>query len=378
MRNNCPKKILQLSSSYGFFGAENVIAELSRELVSSDFTPIIGVFNNTKNPHLELIEFAKNNNISCHLFHCNGQFDFTTIISIRKFIKKNKIDLIHTHGYKSNFYAVLATLFYKTSRIVTCHPWIKTSFKMKFYSFIDKFLLNRFDKIITVSEALKSEIAEAGVALEKISIIPNGINITRFTQRYDVDEVRMQLGVPAHYKVIGTVGRLSVEKGHIILIEAARKILKKFPSTFFLIVGDGLLREELHQKTVNLAIGDHFLFTGLIDDVPKILSIIDLFVLPSLTEGLPMALLEAMAAKKPVIASAVGSIPQLIIHNKTGLLTQPADTEGLANSICELLQNQQKADQLAEAGYQTIVDNYTSKIMARRYMDVYHRLLNSV
>ncbi len=376
MRNDCPKKILQLSSSYGFFGAENVIAELSRELVSSNYIPIIGVFNNKKNPHLELVDFAKNNNISYQLFHCNGQFDYHTITSLRKFIKTNKIDLVHTHGYKSNFYAVLATVFYKTSRIVTCHPWIKTSSKMKFYAFIDKFLLNRFDKIITVSEELKNEIAGAGVALEKILIIPNGINITRFAQRYDADKVRMQLGVPDRYKVIGTVGRLSVEKGHVVLIEAARRILKKYPSTFFIIAGDGFLREELQQRTVNLAIDDHFLFTGLIDDVPKILSIIDLFVLPSLTEGLPMALLEAMAAKKPVIASGVGSIPRLIIHNKTGLLTQPADVEGLANSIGALLQNQEKANQLAEAGYQAIVDNYTSKIMARRYMDVYDRLLN--
>lgn len=377
MRNNNPKKILQLSSSYGFFGAENVIAELSKELKSSNYIPIIGVFNNTQNPHLELIDFARKNNLSYQLFDCNGQFDFQTILSIRKYIKKNKIDAVHTHGYKSNFYAVLATFFHKISRIVTCHPWIKTSLKIKFYSLIDKFLLNRFDKIIAVSDELKKEITEVGVPAEKILIIPNGIDINRFTKKYNVDRVRMQLGIPAQYKVVGTIGRLSTEKGHSIFIDAADKIRKEHPSTFFIIVGDGLLREKLQQKVTKLALENHFLFTGIIDDIPKVLSIIDIFVLPSLTEGLPMALLEAMAARKPVVASKVGSIPQLIIHNKTGLLVQPADIEGLIISIGELLQNPEKAKQLAEAGYQTIVNNYTSKIMTRRYMDVYDRLLNS-
>ena len=105
------KKILQLRSSIGFFGAENVIAELASELASTEYKPIIGVFRNQKSPHLELVDFAKKNNIASEIFECQGEFDLTAILSIRNFIKKNNIDIVQTHGYKSNFYALGATLF---------------------------------------------------------------------------------------------------------------------------------------------------------------------------------------------------------------------------------------------------------------------------
>ncbi len=177
--------------------------------------------------------------------------------------------------------------------------------------------------------------------------------------------------------MIGTIGRLSKEKGHTILIEAAKLIIDKNPWTHFVIAGDGVMKGVLQKLTVELKIDNHFSFTGVIDDVPQLLSIIDIFVFPSLTEGLPMALLEAMAAKKPVVASAVGAIPQFIIHNETGLLTPPADRMGLGASIIDLLENEEKAQRLAENGFLKIVNEYTSKIMADRYRGVYAELLKS-
>ena len=171
------KKILQLRSSIGFFGAENVIAELTSELVPTEYQPIIGVFRNKKNPHLELVDFARKKNIESAIFDCQREFDLKTILSIRNFIRKNNIDIVQTHGYKSNFYALCATLFENIPLIATCHPWIKNSRRIKIYAKIDKFLLKKFDRIVAISEEVKQEISQAGIDNNKISIIDNGINI---------------------------------------------------------------------------------------------------------------------------------------------------------------------------------------------------------
>ena len=366
------KKILQLRSSFGFFGAENVIAELAKELACSEYTPVIGVFNNKQNPHLELADFALKNNIEFHIFSCRGAVDLKTILSIRNFIKENNIAIVQTHGYKANIYALFATLFKKIPLIATCHPWIRTGAKIKIYTIIDKLLLNRFNKIIAISAEVEREILNMGIPSKKIILIDNGIDIGRFEKKFDLEKTRKQFGIPSHGKVICTVGRLSSEKGHATLIEAASKVIKNYPLAYFVMAGDGVLKNDLMNKTKKLNIGDHFIFMGMVNDIPALLSVSDIFVLPSLTEGLPMALLEAMAAKKPVIASRVGSIPEVLTHNESGLLVPPANSQELENSILDLLNNKQKADELAENGYRTIVNRYSSKIMARKYLDIYN------
>ncbi|MFX0134659.1 MAG: glycosyltransferase, partial [Candidatus Hodarchaeota archaeon] len=137
------------------------------------------------------------------------------------------------------------------------------------------------------------------------------------------------------------------------------------------------LKDKLKSRAKQFKIEKYFLFPGLINNIPELLSILDIFVLPSLTEGLPMALLEAMAAKKPVIATKVGSIPKLIVPDETGLLVEPGNASSLEKSIIELLNAKKKADKLAENGYQRIVNKFSSKVMANKYIDIYEMLLNS-
>jgi glycosyltransferase involved in cell wall biosynthesis len=365
------KKILQLRSSFGYFGAENVIAELTKELACSEYTPFIGVFNNKQNPHLELADFALKNNIEFRIFNCRGAFDLKTILSLRDFIQKENITIVQTHGYKANVYILFATLFIKIPLIATCHPWIKTNRKIRIYTIIDKLLLNRFNKIIAISAEVKREILAMRIPSEKVFLIDNGIDIGRFEKRFDREKIRRKFGIPLQGKVICTVGRLSSEKGHLTLLAAAKKILNTHPPLYFVIAGEGALKTELMNETKKLRIDDHFIFTGMVDDIPALLSVSDIFVLPSLTEGLPMALLEAMAAKKPVIASRVGSIPEVLSANGAGLLVPPANSQELEKSILDLLNNQQKADEMAENGYRTIVNRYSSKIMVRKYLDIY-------
>ena len=246
-------QILHLISSGGFFGAENMLIELSKELLNTTFSPIIGVFKNLHNPHLEVAEEAKRNNFSVEIFPCKSKLNIKTILSLRRFLKQQKIDIIHTHGYKSNLYALASSFGKKAALITTCHNWLGEDPKMKFYAKLDKFLLNRFHKIIAVSDSVKQEILDHNVFPNKVLIINNGINLSRFNNTIKTDEIRTEFGIDGDCKVIGTVGRLSQEKGFLVFLQAAKIILRQYPKTVFLIVGDGPLRKDLETISAEFA-----------------------------------------------------------------------------------------------------------------------------
>jgi glycosyltransferase involved in cell wall biosynthesis len=366
-------KVLHLISSSGFFGADNMLIELSKGLRHTTFSPIIGVFKNLHNPHLEVVKEAKRHNFPVEIFPCKGRLDLRAILSIRRFLEGQKFDIIHTHGYKSNLYALAASFGKKVPRVTTCHNWLGDAPKMRFYARLDKFFLNRFDRLIAVSDSLRQEILKQNISPQKVLTIYNGVGIDRFNTQKKPDNIRTEFGIDEGCKIIGTVGRLSEEKGHIHLLHAAKKVIREYPKTVFLIVGGGPLRQRLEAKSSLLA--TPFIFTGVRNDMPVIYSIMDIFVLPSLTEGLPMALLEAMASQRPVVATKVGAVPRVIKHGSSGLLIKPADVEGLAKAIMDLLANPQKGHYLAKNAYEIVRQHFSSQGMAEKYVEVYKEVL---
>jgi glycosyltransferase involved in cell wall biosynthesis len=367
-------KILQLRSSIGFFGAENVVIELARQLSRKNYHPIIGVIENSKEPHTELIDVAKRYNLETKIFKCTGQFDLRTVIAIRNYVKKQHIDIVHSHGYKADFFAVLATLFRNMHLFATCHPWIRTNLMVKLYARFDKYLLKKFDRIVAISDEIKHEILMSGISEDKVTAINNGIDFSRFKYTHKPIEFLKEFKIDPDKIIIGTIGRLSEEKGQMIFIKAAKKLLENIPNLLFMIVGDGPLREKLQTNVINCGIRDHFIFTGVSDDIPKILAILDIFVLPSLTEGLPMVLLEAMAAKKPIIATAVGAIPNVIIDKESGHLIKPGDTNGLIDAIMRLFNDQDYTSRIAQKGFEIAIKEYSSEEMAKNYERIYEQL----
>ena len=166
-------RVLHLISSGGFFGAERVVVTLAREQIKQGLGAYVGVFKNYNNPHLELAQNAHKCNLPVEIFDCKGRFDIKTILSIRYFLRENKIDIIHSHGYKSNFYGLLAALNMNIKRITTCHNWLGTSRKMRFYKWLDKTLLNKFDNVVVVSDVLKKEVLKSEICEEKVKVIYN-------------------------------------------------------------------------------------------------------------------------------------------------------------------------------------------------------------
>jgi len=377
-------KILQLISSAGFFGVENVALGLSMELKAQNIWNVLGVFGNYHNLHLEIIEEAKKNDLGTHIFYCNGRFDIKTMYNMINFIKNNKVDIIHTHGSKPNFYGFVVAKLLKVPIVATCHgrienpivsvsnSWAGKISNKKYYR-IDKTILPRFGKVIAVSEDIKDEFLRNGVIEGRIGLIYNGVAINKYGAA--TETIRKELNIDKETKVIGTVARLTAEKGLPFLLEAFEKVLRVLPDSTLIIVGNGPLGDELKEKACELGIAAKVIFTGKRNDLPQIYSTMDIFVLPSLKEELPMVILEAMASKKPIIATNVGAIPKLIENGREGFLVGPGRTDDLTRAIIAMAKDIGMEKKFAENAYKKVVEEFSSEKMCRRYVDAYKEVM---
>ncbi|MCJ7785908.1 MAG: glycosyltransferase family 4 protein [Desulfobacterales bacterium] len=371
-------RILHLISSVGLFGAERVAIELSKSLKRTyHCEPILGVIRNIYNPHEEILEEAKSNDILYTVFSCRNQLDLKLAFSIRDFIKKNRVDIIHCHGYKSNFYGLLASKGQVPS-VTTNHNWLTAHWKLKTYCLLDSLWIRFFDRIVAVSNEVKRDMLMYKIPEKKIRVIDNGIAIERFEKLVETKSMKNQLGFEEKIRIIGTIGNLGTEKGHIYLLEAAKQILDVVKDLKFLIIGDGRLRKPLEEKSEELGIKKHVIFTGQRKDIPELLMAMDIFVLPSIKEGLPIALLEAMAAKRPVIATRVGAIPKVIENRDIGVLVEPKDIKGLRDAIMNLLNDPGRMNLLARKGFDRVCMDFSSDEMGKNYLKLYNELINLI
>ena len=368
-------RILQLISSAGFFGAENMIIELASSLAASGDKVTIGVFSNRHargEGSCELAVQAKARGFKTEVFECGGRIDLRTVAAIRRYCRENGVEVIHSHGYKSNIYSYLANRSLKIRIVTTCHNWINTNSKMSLYTRLDKFFLKRFDAVAAVSEDVKHQLLEAGVKPEKLKVIGNGINIERFkVSAKTAEKTRESFGVSIASTIVGTVGRLSPEKGYGFFLEAAKEILAKKKDCCFVFVGDGGERAGLEELSMKLGIAGRVIFAGKRSDIPDVLSAMDVFVLSSLTEGQPMALLEAMATGVPAVCTSVGDVPKILKGGQAGLIVPPSDNKALAEAILKVLNDPALASRLSESALKTVKEEYSSGRMAAEYRACY-------
>lgn len=273
-----------------------------------------------------------------------NKLDPTTLIDILKIIRKEKINIIHAHGYGSANFGRLIKLFNKIPVIVHAHDDDRNyPFHQKFADYL---LRNLTDQAIAISEAVKvSCVNKRNISEEKLIVLHNGIPLEDFAvpDESRIQKERNRLGIKRESNVIGTVARLREEKGVKYLIQSAVKILDAFPDAVFLIVGDGPLRKELVNLAKKLGLEYKVVFAGFCEDIPSILSIIDIVAVPSISEGLGIAVLEAMAMGKPIVATSVGGIIEILKDGETGLLIPPKNPSILADKIIYLINNKNEA-----------------------------------
>jgi glycosyltransferase involved in cell wall biosynthesis len=234
------------------------------------------------------------------------------------------------------------------------------------------------DLVIANSEAVRRHAVHAeGIASERVVIIPNGVDLQRFGGGPD-PSLRASLGLDAGAPLVGVTANLLDYKGHGYFLDAWRSVRRADPRAQALLIGDGPLREELEGRIRALDLGGSVRLLGSRPDVPALLALVDLVAHPSLEEGFPNAVLEAMAAGKPVVATAVGGTPEAVVHGETGLLVPARDSGALAEAMTRVLACPAEARALGEAGRRRVAERFGLAAMVRRHEALYERLGRAV
>lgn len=236
---------------------------------------------------------------------------------------------------------------------------------MRAYAVLDRFVLRSFDKVIGVSEVPSNILRRSRVAPNKIAIIPNGVDVERF--QLAAPSLRKEIASD-NVTLVGFVGRLVPDKGGEILLRAAQHVLASCPGIKFVFVGEGPSRKQWEALAIQLGIGKQVVFVGAREDMPGVYSSLDIVVLPSFIESLPMCLLEAMAAGKPVISTRVGAVPRLVTSEQIGLLVEPGHVDALSSAILRVLENHELALRLGKNARQHVTRNFSAEAMAKNYI----------
>jgi glycosyltransferase involved in cell wall biosynthesis len=364
-------KVLHLLSSAGHYGAENLLLTLADALKRTACESVIGVFENTHTPNLEVATSARARGMTVEQIHCKGRFDPQVRVRIADIAVRHGVDVIHTHGYKSDVYGYWAARRAQLPIVATCHGWPGTSLGMRGYYALDRFILRNFDALVTVSPSARHILEQAGISAALISQIDNGVDCSAFASSH-VGENPARL--PGTAPRIGFVGRLSREKGIHFLLEAAKAVVAKHPKVSFVLIGEGPEHAHLEALCGRLGIAGRVFFLGARRDMPDVYSSMDIFVLPSLSENMPVTILEAMAAGKPVIATSVGAVPAVIIPEKTGLLVQPEDVVGLTSALLRYLSDAPFANAMGQNAGERVKTSFSAEAMAQKYTEVYRRI----
>ncbi|MFZ5652159.1 MAG: glycosyltransferase family 4 protein [Bacillota bacterium] len=308
--------------------------------------------------------------------------DMTAVKNLAYHFRENRVDIAHCHGFKAGLVGRLAALLAGVPAVVmTLHNSIVFSsrgslWKNTIYTKGERILSCLTDRYIAVSGDLAGEItARSRVSPGKVTVIYNGINGYHFGFPPDRRYLERTTGIPAGHKVVGTVARLAPQKAVGDFIKAA-SILSRLEGVSFLVVGDGPLREELERESRELSLSGRLFFAGERRDVDRIMPCLDVFVLTSLSEGLPLALLEAMGSGCPVVATRVGGVPEVVSDGVSGLLLEPGDVPGIARSIEMLICNREKSRQMGTEGKKMLAESFTAGKMASAIERVYTDLVN--
>jgi len=308
--------------------------------------------------------------------------DLIALYRLFGLIKKEKPDIVHTHTARAGALGRIAAILSGVSCVVhTFHGHVLHSyfgkFKTKFFILIECLLARFTSKIIVISPLQYYELCHQ-IKISpsnKFAIIPLGFDLIQFlTVEVHRGRLRRELRVSGDILLVGIIGRLTAIKNHALFLRSAARVLQKITNVRFLIVGDGKLAAELRELANDIRIQHKVIFLGWRDDMPTVYADLDLAVLTSLNEGTPVSLIEAMTSAKPVVATAVGGVPDIVINGRTGILVPSGDEEKLAAAIIGLLEDADKRRDFGKRAREFVRDRYTKERlfadMARLYQDL--------
>jgi glycosyltransferase involved in cell wall biosynthesis len=296
-------------------------------------------------------------------------------------LRENKIDILHTHGGIAGLYGRSAARRARTPAVVhTLHGihylHYRNPFLRRLYVLLERRYSRSTDRLILVCQSdLRQARRHRLAPEEKMTVILNGTDVRPEFGADDIARQRSELGWPPGRPVIGTVARLHRQKGVVNLLRAAPKILNAFPEVRIAVVGDGPQSGSLRREAQRLGLEGRFLFLGERKDAASVMALFDIFVLPSLWEGLPFVLVEAAALGKPIVATAVDGVPEILEDGKTGLLVPPKDPSALADAVIRLLKDKEGARRLGERAQTLVPPRFPLRRMIDQTQNLYLELM---
>ena len=371
------KRILHIQKVTGIAGSENHLLTLLPRLDRHKFNVTFLILTEPDKPLKEYFVLLREKGIKTHQMLVRRDIDPFCLLTIYRFLKKESFDLVHTHLIHADLYGTLAAKLAGIPHIVSTKHNDNAFRTNMFMKALVRIANRRCKRVITISYHL-ADFAQRVEGVPAEHVVPIHYGLFPYNDRPgDWRKIREEFAVPASATLVLSIGRLTEQKGHRYLLEAWRTIASVDPAVRLLLIGDGPLRNRLPAYARNIGLGDRAIFTGWRNDVPDLLDAADIYVHPSLWEGFGLVLLEAMATGKPVIASNVSAIPEVVINGETGILVPPRDSKALADAICRLLEDVEFRRKMGGAGRRRVEEVFSVERMVREtervYEDVFGR-----
>jgi glycosyltransferase involved in cell wall biosynthesis len=369
-------RILQIIETAGPGGAEIVFLNIAKNMDRNRFY-VIAVLMKMGWLYNQLLE----NKIETKIIRSRHSWDLGFLYRLVQICRRFKIDLIHSHLADTNLYSCLSGTIARIPKLAIYHNEILLPGRVNRYNALKLFLVRKLaTQIVFVADYVKADfINNAGFPDKKSATIYNGIDIAVKRLDFDLWAKRSELGIKPANPIIGNVANLRTPKGHRYLIEAAALVCKELPEVKFLLIGekgDGKLKAEIDGQIGQLNLENNVQLLGFRKDVQELLRVIDVFVLSSISEGLPLSVVEAMASSKPVVATNVGGLSELVISGENGFLVPARSPEALAEKILVLLKNRDLRESMGKKGREIAQNKFSLDRMIENYQNLYDKLLS--
>lgn len=362
-------KVLHVIDSGGYYGAEVMLVELALAQLKAGLDVEVCSIGTQGEPEKAIEKVCREKGVKVLPLRMKAGLNLAGGLKVILYARSNGYQLLHSHGYKGNILlGVIPKFIRKLPIVTTVHGYTNSGAidKMWLYEHIDRIIVRFIEHVVLVSSKMLEIPVYSKMNQSKASVIYNGIDQTEQNNEVETNAIE----IPQHEIILGTIGRLSPEKNHALLIKMMQLLKQQEIDAYLLIVGEGGLRQSLETLIKECDVEDRVRITGYVDNASHLIKCFDMYLISSTTEGLPITLLESMRASRPVISTAVGEVTNIL--KEFDLLVE-ATPEAFTSKVMEFINHPEQIENYGHALYQKFLNQYTSDTMSKAYSTAYKK-----